>query len=152
MLNSLMKAVYKAREGPGQGALSIAEHHQIPLNRLRPRCQTMQHASHMKTQPLAVEFLNDWDAISRVLEHPVWPLTNNEAEPALRHWVILRRITQGTRSEQGSRSLGLIASVIETCRLRATSPLLYIRDVISARRQGEEVPPLPLIPQPAYPT
>ncbi|MGH8476123.1 MAG: hypothetical protein ACRER2_10195 [Methylococcales bacterium] len=28
----------------------------------------------------------------------------------------------GTRSEQGSRSLGLIASVIETCRLRTASP------------------------------
>lgn len=80
------------------------------------------------------------------MDYPAWPLTNNEAERALRHWVILRRITQGTRSEQGSRALALFASVIETCRLRQSSPLLYIRDVIKLRRQGENVPKLPLIP------
>ena len=60
--------------------------------------------------------------------------------------MILRRITQGTRFEQGSRALALFASVIETCRLRENSPLLYMRDVIKLRRQGEDVPQLPLIP------
>jgi hypothetical protein len=59
-----------------------------------------------------------------VLEYPAWPLTNNEAERALRHWGILRKITQGTNSEQGSRALALFASVFATCRLRNSSPLL----------------------------
>jgi transposase len=78
-----------------------------------------------------------------VLDHPSWPLTNNEAERALRHWVILRRITYGTRSERGSRALALFASIIGTCRLRRFSPLKFIRDVVSARRSGHDAPLMP---------
>ena len=55
--------------------------------------------THTKARALAVEMLNDWAAIFRVLDHPHLPLTNNEAERALRHWVILRRISYGTKTE-----------------------------------------------------
>jgi len=143
ILKHLMDAVYEAREGPNKGAVSILRHHQSELQRLRELCETMGESTHKKTRELGREFLNDWDAIFRILEHPAWPLTNNEAERALRHWVVLRRITQGTRSAQGSRTLALFASVIETCRLRDHSPILYIRDVIALRRRGEDVPGLP---------
>ncbi len=81
-----------------------------------------------------------------MLDYPAWPLTNNEAERALRHWVILRKITQGTRSEQGSRVLASFASVFATCRLRNSSPLLYLRDVINWQRQRKDAPGLPQIP------
>ena len=143
IMNDLVKAVYKAREGPDGGMVSILAHHQEALEKLRELCKAMAASSHKKTHELGQEFLNDWDAIFRVLECPAWPLTNNEAERALRHWVILRKITQGTRSEQGSRALALFASVFVTCRLRNSSPLFYIRDVINMRRQGHEVPKLP---------
>jgi len=139
----LMNAIYEAREGPDKGSASIVSHHQNELQRLRELCNVMADSTHKKTRELGREFLNDWDAIFRILEHPAWPLTNNEAERALRHWVILRRITQGTRSAQGSRTLALFASVIETCRLRKSSPILYIRDVIALRRRGENAPDLP---------
>jgi hypothetical protein len=66
------------------------------LETLRKVCEKMSDSSHKKTQELGREFLNDWEAIFRVLEYPAWPLTNNEAERALRHWGILRKITQGT--------------------------------------------------------
>ncbi|MCP4407906.1 MAG: transposase, partial [Gammaproteobacteria bacterium] len=79
-------------------------------------------------------------------EHPHLPLTNNLAERILRHWVILRRITQGTRTAQGSRALATMASIIESCRLRNASPLRYLAQVIAAGRQGLDAPPLPSIP------
>lgn len=72
--------------------------------------------------------------------------SHNEAERALRHWVIMRKITQGTNSEQGRRALAWFVSVFVTCRLRNGSPLLYIRDVIKLRRQGRDTPKLPQIP------
>ena len=78
-------------------------------------------------------------------ERPELPLTNNEVERALRHWVILRKITQRTRSEQGSRALALFASVFGTCRLRESSPLMFIRDGINLRCNGKSVPKLPKI-------
>jgi IS1 family transposase len=142
-LNQLMDAIQLAREGPNQGKQSIAGQQQATLNALRQLCESTRDSPHAKARALAREFLYDWDAIFRVLEHPAWPLTNNEAERALRHWVILRKISQGTRSPQGSRALALFASVIATCRLRGHSPLLYIRDVIRLRRQGGDAPRLP---------
>jgi hypothetical protein len=67
------------------------------------------------------------------------------AEPnrALRHWVITRRITYGTRTEQGSRAFALLASVIETCRKRKILPWPYLAQVIAERRKGNPAPPLP---------
>ena len=142
-LNTLMQAVYRAREGPPG---SIRSEHEATLAQLKTLCQCMRQSAHDKTQALGTELLNDWDAIFRVLDYPFLPLTNNEAEQMLRHWVILRRIMQGTRTAQGSRALALLASVIETCRRRAASPLRYLKEVIALRRQGLDVPALPPIP------
>lgn len=146
ILNELINAVYLARKGPDGGTLSIAAQHQEGLTKLKQVCEAMAASTHSKTRALGQEFLNDWEAIFRVLDYPAWPLTNNEAERALRHWVILRKISQGTRSPQGSRALALFASIFTTCRLRSSSPLLYLRDTIQRRRQGYSVPDLPLIP------
>lgn len=143
ILRTLMQAVYRAREGPPG---SIRSEHEATLEQLKTLCQCMRQSSHDKTKALGTELLNDWEAIFRVLDYPLFPLTNNEAEQMLRHWVILRRITQGTRTEQGSRALALLASVIETCRRRAASPLRYLKEVIALRRQGLDVPKLPPIP------
>jgi transposase len=79
-----------------------------------------------------------------VLDHPDLPLTKNEAERALRHWVIARRIGMGTRTDEGTRAFANLASVIETCRKRGLSPWPYLAEVIRQRRQGLEAPPLPL--------
>ncbi len=97
-----------------------------------------------KVRSLAVEFLNDWDVIWLVLKHPWLPLTNNEAERALRHWVIARLISHGTRTAEGSRVFSVLASVIETCRKRKVSPWIYLAKVIAERRKGNPAPPLPI--------
>ncbi len=116
---------------------------QTQLLAFKALCEKHQNSKHEKTRELAREFLNDWDAIFRVLTNPHWPLTNNEAEQALRHRVIYRRICQGTRTEQGSRVFAILASVIDTCRLRAVSPWPYLAEVIAAGRSGKTIPPLP---------
>ncbi|MFQ5640691.1 MAG: transposase, partial [bacterium] len=86
----------------------------------------------------------DWDVIFIILDHPHLPLTNNEAERALRHWVIMRRISFGTRTREGSRVFAILASVIETCRIRNQSPWKYLAEIISNQRAELAVPPLPL--------
>ena len=62
--------------------------HAPALAELRAACAHSQGSDHGKTHALAVELLNDWAAIFTVLSHPELPLTNNDAERALRHWVI----------------------------------------------------------------
>ncbi len=52
--------------------------------------------------------------------------TNNTAERALRHAVIMRKVQLGTQSDRGSRWIERICSIRETCRLQERSPLAYL--------------------------
>ena len=140
-LEVLMAAVYAAREGPP--AIDLPTQHAPLLTALRTACERHQHSAHQKTHALAVEFLNDWEAIFQVLSHPALPLTNNAAERALRHWVILRRLSYGTRTDVGSRVFALLASVVDTCRQRGHSPWRYLEQAIADRRAGQPLAALP---------
>jgi hypothetical protein len=139
-LSRVVEAVYRARAGPpGDLRADLAP----DLAALRAACEAHRESTHPKTRQLAREFLNDWDAIWTVVDHPELPLTNNAAERALRQWVIARKLSYGTRTAQGSRAFTLLASVIETCRQRQVSPWPYLATVIAERRQGNPAPPLP---------
>ncbi len=85
---------------------------------------------------LAKEILNDWDAVIAFVKNPFLPPTNNEAERALRHAVIARRISFGTRTTEGSRAYAALLSVIETCRLRGQDPWTYIAETVALGRKG----------------
>jgi hypothetical protein len=140
-LEALMAAVYAAREGPPP--VDLPTQHAPLLATLRATCERRQGSAHPKTHALAVELLNDWEAIFQVLAHPELPLTNNEAERALRHWVILRKLSLGTRTPVGSRVVALLASVIDTCRQRGHTPWRYLERAIADRRAGLPLAPLP---------
>jgi hypothetical protein len=135
-----MAAIYAAREGPPSDLPVI---HAAVLDALHATCTRHLGHAHAKTHALAIELLNDWEAIFRVLQYPERPLTNNAAERARRHWVIARRIMMGTRSDTGSRVFALLASVIDTCRQRGHTPWPYIAGVIAERRMGRTAAPLP---------
>jgi hypothetical protein len=143
-LEVLMADLYAAWEGPPGGtAVDLAAHHADRLTALQRACLRHLGHRHDKTRALAVELLNDWEAIFQVLNHPHLPLTNNEAERALRHWVIARRLSHGTRTAVGSRVFTLLASLIDTCRQRRHSPWTYLVKAITERRLGLSLPPLP---------
>ena len=140
-LEAVMKAVYAAREGPP--AMELREQFAAQLLVLLDLCIAYAECEHEKMRALARELLNDWNTFWIVLEHPELPLTNNLAERALRHWVIARRISYGTRNPQGSRAFTVLASVIETCRQRGHLPWPYIAQALRQRRQGNAAPVLP---------
>jgi len=145
LMDTLQLAVYQWRESnkEHQATKELTGRYEEELKDFRRRCEVFSGSNHEKTRKLAVEFLKDWDAIFRVLEHPYLPLTNNDAERALRHWVIARRISYGTRTDTGSRVFALLASVIDTCRKRQADSLKYLAEVINAARTGQTTPPLP---------
>ncbi len=123
------------RSAPGRSARATRP---PLLAELRTACKRRQHSDHTKTHALAVELLNDWEAIFQVLvASRNSPLTNNAAERALRHWVILRKLSLGTRTPVGSRVVALLASVIDTCRQRGHSPWRYLERAIADRRAGQ---------------
>ena len=59
--------------------------------------------------------------------HPDTPSDNNAAERSLRHLVISRKISGGTRSEAGSGSKMTLASLFGTWRARGLNPFLETR-------------------------
>jgi len=143
VLATVIEAVYAVRGGAPPPADGLRAQHAPRLNDLLDACLGLVNSRHEKTRALARELINDWESFWVVLDHPELPLTNNEAERALRHWVIARRISLGTRTPQGTRAFALLASVIETCRKRQTSPWPYLAEVLRQRRKGLPAPPLP---------
>ena len=140
IINLLIGGIYDARGDP---TIDLPERYGEKLAELKALCTQYRDHEHEKTQKLARELLNDWEAIWNVLTYPHLPITNNLAEQALRHWVISRKISYGTRTKQGSRAYAILASVIDTCRQRAVSPWDYIAQVIAERRKNNPVPALP---------
>ena len=60
-----------------------------------------------------------------------------------RHAVILRRISFGRRTSEGSLAFADLLCVIETCRLRGVDPWDYIASVIANGRKGMPHFPIP---------
>jgi len=106
------------------------------LARLKRACILGENEEFSKLRSLSREILNDWDAVVAFVKNPGLPPTNNEAERALRHAVISRRISFGTRTSEGSQAYAALLSVIETCRLRNQDPWSYIAETIRLGRKG----------------
>jgi transposase len=68
------------------------------------------------------EVLDNWDTFWVALDHADLPLSNDEAERALRHWVIARRTRMGIGTDEGTRTFANLTCVIETCRKPSLSP------------------------------
>jgi transposase len=61
------------------------------------------------------------------------PSTNNGTERAIRKVVIIRKISNGSRSEKGARILETIISIIETIRLQGKNPLEEMHRMLTSR-------------------
>ena len=68
--------------------------------------------------------------------------TNNPAERALRGPVIHRKLSHGTRSDDGERFAERVLSAAATCRLQDRSLFAYLRELIAARNRGHPLPTL----------
>jgi transposase len=68
--------------------------------------------------------------------------TNNDAERALRHGVIYRKLSGGTESEAGSRFVERMLSVVATCRQQEVKVLDYLTRCHQARLDGKAAPSL----------
>ena len=144
LFKELMAAIYTARAASGAELPSQSHAKYIAL--LKRICEAYFDDPHEKLRALAREFLYDWDVIVRQLSEPHLPLSNNEAERTLRHWVISRLISHGTRTPTGSRAFALLASIIDTCHRRNVSAWHYLSSVIHAARHSLPLPALPIVP------
>ena len=77
-----------------------------------------------------------------VLDFPEVPLDNNDAERALREYVIKRKISNGTRTEDGTEAWEVMLSLLDTCRKNGVNFYAYLCDRIS---RSYEMPSLGIL-------
>jgi len=145
LFTTFQNAIYTARNQPEQPIGMLAKQHENDIEAMKTLCIACQDSAHDKLRAFARELLRDWDIILRQIHEPSLPLTNNEAERILRHWVIDRRLSNGTRTAEGTRAFTILASVIETCRIRGAPAWDYLTQVILAARKGLQLPALPIM-------
>jgi transposase len=68
--------------------------------------------------------------------------TNNPAERALRSPVIHRKLSHGTRSQNGERFAERALSVAATCRQQHRSLFEFLVELITAHNRGDPLPTL----------
>ena len=73
------------------------------------------------------------DKLLLVLTFPWIPLHNNPAEIALRELVIKRRISYGTKSDDGKTAWENMMTLLDTCRKLGVNFLDYVEDIFSKR-------------------
>lgn len=95
-----------------------------------------------RTRGLARNLLKIWPALWTFTELDGVEPTNNRAERGLRGAVIYRKLSLGSQSAHGERTIERLLSASVTCRLQGRSLFAYLADVLAAKARGDPVPSL----------
>jgi transposase len=90
----------------------------------------------------AKNLLKRWPALWTFTHTDGVEPTNNHAERGLRGAVIYRKLSLGSQSEQGERTIERLLSASLTCRLQKRSLFAYLTDVLTANIRGDPIPAL----------
>jgi transposase len=90
----------------------------------------------------AKNLLERWPALWTFTHTDGVEPTNNHAERGLRGAVIYRKLSLGSQSDRGERTIERLLSASVTCRLQQRSLLAYLTDVLTARIRGDPIPAL----------
>lgn len=115
---------------------------------LRDKLRTMlEHAARKSPRTkyhrqFAKNLLKRWPALWTFTHTDGVEPTNNHAERGLRGAVIYRKLSLGSQSDQGERTIERLLSASITCRLRKQSLYDYLTQVIAAHARGDPIPGL----------
>jgi transposase len=90
----------------------------------------------------ANNLLKVWPALWTFTTHPAVEPTNNPAERALRGPVIHRKLSHGTRSDDGERFAERALSAAATCRQQQRSLFDFLTELLAAHTRGDPLPAL----------
>jgi hypothetical protein len=93
---------------------------------------------------LAGRLLKYCDQLFTFLDRPEVPYDNNLAERMIRPAVILRKNSQGNRSEHGAAVQAVLMSVYRSLKLRGHDPLHTVASALKTYLTTGQLPPLPV--------
>lgn len=92
-----------------------------------------------KTANQCAKLKRDEPKLWLFLQHPEVPLTNNEAERALRGYVIFRKTSFFSQSARGDAFRPLITSIAETCKRQKVNLYQVLRTTCAQGIRGKKV-------------
>lgn len=97
-----------------------------------------------KSAKLADTLLTDrtFETLWRFIDTDGIEPTNNRAERLIRHPVMLRKLTCGSRSTRGEATTSRLLSVAATCKLHGRSFTDYVGEALTAATRGDPIPTL----------
>lgn len=142
LLYELFRQWHRFQEGHQDRAALLAQ-----TERIRETFWKWSEAGAAQTTDRKWRALSDWvrqekHAIFRFLEEAGVEPTNNAGEQAIRAGVLYRKMSQGTKSETGSRFVERLLSVSGTCRRQGKSVVGYVTRALNAWRMGVGWPSL----------
>jgi transposase len=97
-------------------------------------------ARNRRHRGFAKNLLKRWPALWSFASVPGVEPTNNHAERGLRGAVIYRKLSLGSQSDRGERTIERLLSASVTCRLQRRSLFTYLADVLTAKARGDPIP------------
>jgi transposase len=104
--------------------------------------QKAEVCSQSKVSGMAGEILDVEYGLFTFVDHEGIEPTNNEAERALRHAVIYRKVCLGTDSEKGSRFVERMLTAVATLRRQGREARTFVTKALIALRLGTSAPSL----------
>jgi len=78
----------------------------------------------------------DRDKLFTFLAHPGVEPTNNQAERSIRPHVIMRKICNGTRSQEGSLSHAVLPSLLQTAKRQGKEGVSFLFTLLTGTTQA----------------
>jgi transposase len=75
--------------------------------------------------------LNHWRALTRFLKNPDIAIDNNEAERAIKCWVLVRKNSLFAGSDEGAKAIAIHLSFIATAKRNGINPVDWYADVLA---------------------
>ena len=125
------KACADARSRSASGSHPSASPNQLMLEKLLlSLCQPFSNDDTAPQAKLCRRIERFIKELFVFVSHPGVPPENNAAERSLRHLVVSRKISGGTRSERGTNTKMALASLFGTWRANGLNPLLHCRNLL----------------------
>lgn len=92
---------------------------------------TQRHYKHVTIRRFVNNlYFRDSESLFRFVTDPEIASTNNISERELRHLVLIRKVSNGSRSQRGAAATAMLTSVIQTLRFRKENVLLGLQNIL----------------------
>ena len=122
------------RDKPAAERLAARRKRSKPLvKKLRKAILSLKDALN-PTHPLlaAIEYtLNHWIALTKFLKDPDLDIDNNEAERAIKAFVLMRKNSLFVGSDAGGKAAAIHLSFLASCKQNKIDPVAYLTDVFT---------------------